>query len=207
MAISQKILDYMEKASWIRKMFEEGANLKKKYGNENVYDFSLGNPCLDPPDRFFDTLADEILDRPVFNEEKGAPQGVLDGITGKFKASDGGVLFSVMGGRLSEGLDFPGRSMELAVLVGVPFPKPTARSKGLLRYYDYRFKKGWEYVVRAPTARKLAQTVGRLIRSEDDRGYAVLLDERGRQFTDAFDIRPETDAPLAISEFFSWSGK
>ena len=33
----------------IRKMFEEGALLKKKYGEDNVYDFSIGNPDLDPP--------------------------------------------------------------------------------------------------------------------------------------------------------------
>jgi len=52
----------MQKASWIRKMFEEGDALKKQYGAENVYDFSLGNPNLDPPEKFFDvyeTIAQE----------------------------------------------------------------------------------------------------------------------------------------------------
>ena len=34
-------------------MFEEGVELKKKYGDENVFDFSLGNPNLDPPEIFF----------------------------------------------------------------------------------------------------------------------------------------------------------
>ena len=37
-------------------MFEEGVELKKKYGEENVFDFSLGNPNLDPPKIFFDNL-------------------------------------------------------------------------------------------------------------------------------------------------------
>ena len=37
-------------------MFEEGVELKKKFGIENVYDFSLGNPNLDPPDIFFENL-------------------------------------------------------------------------------------------------------------------------------------------------------
>ena len=46
----------MQDSSWIRKMFEEGVELKKKYGMENVYDFSLGNPNLDPPDIFFKNL-------------------------------------------------------------------------------------------------------------------------------------------------------
>ena len=46
----------MSDSSWIRKMFEEGLNLKEKYGHENVYDFSLGNPILDPPEEFFESL-------------------------------------------------------------------------------------------------------------------------------------------------------
>ena len=46
----------MQESSWIRKMFEEGVELKKKFGIENVYDFSLGNPNLDPPDIFFENL-------------------------------------------------------------------------------------------------------------------------------------------------------
>ena len=43
-------------ASVIRKMFEEGIQLKKKFGEENVYDFSLGNPDLDPPQQVVDTV-------------------------------------------------------------------------------------------------------------------------------------------------------
>ena len=40
----------------IRKMFEEGALLKKKYGPDNVYDFSIGNPDLDPPNKVSQVL-------------------------------------------------------------------------------------------------------------------------------------------------------
>ena len=46
----------MEKSSWIRKMFEEGAKLKAQYGAENVFDFSLGNPNVEPPSEFSETL-------------------------------------------------------------------------------------------------------------------------------------------------------
>ncbi|HPJ34519.1 MAG TPA: pyridoxal phosphate-dependent aminotransferase [Spirochaetota bacterium] len=56
MSISDKIKDSIEKSSWIRKMFEEGAKLKAEFGEENVYDFSLGNPDLDPPAEFFNVL-------------------------------------------------------------------------------------------------------------------------------------------------------
>ena len=39
----------MEKSSWIRKMFEEGIRLKQQFGDENVFDLSLGNPVMEPP--------------------------------------------------------------------------------------------------------------------------------------------------------------
>jgi len=49
MAVSQRIRDYLAGASWIRKMFEEGAKLKAQYGVDRVCDFSLGNPDVPPP--------------------------------------------------------------------------------------------------------------------------------------------------------------
>ncbi len=52
MAIAQKIGGFIESSSWIRKMFEEGARLKSIHGNDNVYDFSLGNPSIEPPGEF-----------------------------------------------------------------------------------------------------------------------------------------------------------
>ena len=54
MTISKKVNGFMNESSWIRKMFEQGAILKKKYGEENVFDFSIGNPILEPPDKFFE---------------------------------------------------------------------------------------------------------------------------------------------------------
>jgi aspartate aminotransferase len=50
MAVAQKMLGFMENSSWIRKMFEEGARLKQLYGADQVFDFSLGNPNVPPPD-------------------------------------------------------------------------------------------------------------------------------------------------------------
>ena len=58
MAISRKVEGFMSKSSWIRRMFEDGMKLKEKYGAENVFDFSLGNPNVDPPDRFKELLVE-----------------------------------------------------------------------------------------------------------------------------------------------------
>jgi len=52
MSISKAILDVLEQSSWIRKMFEEGIQLKKQFGEKNIFDLSLGNPLLEPPEKF-----------------------------------------------------------------------------------------------------------------------------------------------------------
>lgn len=58
MTIAKKIEATLSESSWIRKMFEEGARLRAKHGAGNVYDFSLGNPNLNPPKNFSDNLID-----------------------------------------------------------------------------------------------------------------------------------------------------
>jgi len=55
-AISKKMSEFSKRSSWIRKMFEQGAELKAQFGAENVFDFSLGNPDLKPPKQFYRTI-------------------------------------------------------------------------------------------------------------------------------------------------------
>lgn len=56
MAIATKIAGYISRSSWIRKMFEEGEKLRQQYGSDNVYDFTLGNPDVEPPAAFGEAL-------------------------------------------------------------------------------------------------------------------------------------------------------
>ena len=64
MTASKKIQGFIEKSSWIRKMFEEGHARVEKYGAENVFDFSLGNPNLEPPVKFREILR-ELVNNPA----------------------------------------------------------------------------------------------------------------------------------------------
>jgi aspartate aminotransferase len=52
MAVSEKVRGFISQSSWIRKMFEEGDRLKKQFGAEKVFDFSIGNPSVEPPIEF-----------------------------------------------------------------------------------------------------------------------------------------------------------
>lgn len=58
MPVSKKIAEEMKRGSWIRRMFEEGIKLKKQYGTENIFDLSLGNPEIEPPEEFLQALKD-----------------------------------------------------------------------------------------------------------------------------------------------------
>lgn len=64
MSISSKVNDCIESASWIRKMFEEGAALRQQHGEDQVFDFSLGNPTIEPPKEFLESLK-QLADNPV----------------------------------------------------------------------------------------------------------------------------------------------
>ncbi|OPY69065.1 MAG: Aspartate aminotransferase [Syntrophorhabdus sp. PtaU1.Bin050] len=66
MPISKNISRLMKDSSWIRAMFEEGEKLKKQYGTENIFDFSLGNPITEPPQ----ALREELI-RIVSSDAKG----------------------------------------------------------------------------------------------------------------------------------------
>lgn len=62
MAVSEKMKNFSEKSSWIRKMFEEGARLKAQFGADQVFDFSLGNPDVPPPPQFRQILRETAMD-------------------------------------------------------------------------------------------------------------------------------------------------
>lgn len=54
--ISNYLKEKVSQGSWIRKLFDEGIRLKQIYGADNVFDFSLGNPVVDPPQELHDVL-------------------------------------------------------------------------------------------------------------------------------------------------------
>lgn len=64
MPVANKVKGCLERASWIRKMFEEGDQLRSQFGADNVFDFTLGNPTIEPPEELNRELK-RIADNPV----------------------------------------------------------------------------------------------------------------------------------------------
>lgn len=135
-------------------------------------------PSYEMMDRFITLGILDSIDSDVLIERRGMTQSELMETVDVFRNSSSAVLFAVTGGRVSEGIDFPSKDLELAVIVGLPYPRPSFKKEALIRYSQFRFGNGWENVVKAPMIRKMRQARGRLIRSEDDRGVAIILDSR-----------------------------
>jgi aspartate aminotransferase len=93
MAIATKVQTFIESASWIRKMFEEGERLRRIHGADRVYDFTLGNPAIEPPPEFYAELL-SLAERPLpgmhrymsnagYEETRRAVAEVLAGASGQ----------------------------------------------------------------------------------------------------------------------------
>ena len=62
MSVSRAVAEQLERASWIRRMFEIGIQLRKERGPENVFDFSLGNPEVEPPEAVIAALSQVVAE-------------------------------------------------------------------------------------------------------------------------------------------------
>jgi Rad3-related DNA helicase len=83
-----------------------------------------------------------------------------------------------MGGIFSEGIDLKGDSLIGVIVVGTGLPQ-ISRERDLLRwYFDEHGLDGFSYAYLYPGMNKVLQSAGRLIRTDEDCGVIVLLDER-----------------------------
>jgi aspartate aminotransferase len=81
--VARYIQQSLENSSWIRRMFEEGIRLAAQVGAENVYDFSLGNPDVEPPEEVLASMARHIRDR---DAHKYMPNAGLPAVRAKVAA-------------------------------------------------------------------------------------------------------------------------
>lgn len=88
------------------------------------------------------------------------------------------VGFCVMGGIFSEGIDLKGERLIGVLVVGTGLPQISNEREILKNFYERRSGSGFDYAFRYPGMNKVMQSAGRLIRTEEDKGVILLLDER-----------------------------
>ena len=86
--------------------------------------------------------------------------------------------FCVLGGIFAEGIDLTGEKLVGAVVVGTGLPQISYEREILKKYYDGKQENGFDYAYRFPGMNKVLQSAGRVIRTREDRGVILLLDER-----------------------------
>lgn len=107
----------------------------------------------------------------------------------EFQSREGTLVgFCVLGGIFSEGVDLTGESLIGAIIVGTGLPQIGSEREILKEYYDRKKQSGFDYAYRYPGMNKVLQAAGRVIRTKEDRGVILLLDDRflGRDYREIF---------------------
>lgn len=107
----------------------------------------------------------------------------------RFRTGEHPVLgFCILGGIFSEGIDLVGDSLIGAAIVGTGLPMVCNEREIQMRYFADREDKGFEYAYLYPGMNKVQQAAGRVVRTMEDRGVILLLDERfvSQQVVDTF---------------------
>ena len=117
----------------------------------------------------------EIDRRMIVEKRKSRRSDVMEKLT----KSNHNALFGVMGGKFSEGMDYPDNLLTCVVTVGLPYATWSIYQKALISYFDYQFPgRGRMYAYLTPAIYRLVQACGRVHRSATDKGCIILLDER-----------------------------
>ncbi|MFC6719679.1 ATP-dependent DNA helicase [Natrialbaceae archaeon GCM10025810] len=118
------------------------------------------------------------IEKPVLLDASSGDEATQS-LKDEFFAGEGKVLVTSLRGTLTEGVDYKGDRLSAAVVCGVPIVNTSSpRTKAVRRAYDDEFGDGFEYALTVPAVRKARQAIGRVIRSPEDVGVRVLLDER-----------------------------
>ncbi|MBQ1491151.1 MAG: ATP-dependent DNA helicase, partial [Blautia sp.] len=88
------------------------------------------------------------------------------------------LAFAIMGGIFSEGIDFLGERLIGVFVVGLGLPQVGSQTEALRYFFDQRREDGYAYAYRYPAMNKVLQAAGRVIRTKEDKGVILLLDER-----------------------------
>ncbi len=116
------------------------------------------------------------------------------------------LAFAVMGSHFGEGIDI--KNIKGIIIVGVALPQYNLTRENIQNYFQEKYKKGFEYAYVYPGINKVCQASGRLIRSEKDSGFIILMDNRFRNYKnllpphwDIKEINDNVDVEKILSEF------
>jgi Rad3-related DNA helicase len=134
-----------------------------QYLNDTLQAFQLRHPSI-----------------PVLVQRPGMTEPERDAYLAAFSVEHGETLvgFAVLGGIFGEGIDLVGERLIGAVIVGVGLPQLCVERNLIRDYFQQQNAAGFEYAYTFPGMNRVLQAIGRVIRSETDRGIVLLIDAR-----------------------------
>ncbi len=152
--------------------------LKDRHGNYMVFLPSF--EYLDMVSVYVEKMLKDRSDLKIVKQRSGMTELEKNAYLAAFDSAYDGLLvgFAVLGGHFGEGIDLTGEKLSGVVIVGVGIPKISPERQILSNYYSEKFGDGFAFAYRFPGWEKVLQAVGRVIRTEQDTGFALLIDER-----------------------------
>ncbi|MEK1910750.1 MAG: ATP-dependent DNA helicase [Pseudomonas chlororaphis] len=123
-------------------------------------------------------LAQQHPDIPLWQQSRGMDEGQRQGFLERFDADGQGVGFAVLGGAFGEGIDLPGSRLIGAFIATLGLAQLNPVNEQLKRRMAAIFGAGYDYTYLYPGLQKVVQAAGRVIRSQQDRGVVMLIDDR-----------------------------
>lgn len=123
-------------------------------------------------------LAEQHPDIPVWQQSRGMDEGQRQAFLERFDADGQGVGFAVLGGAFGEGIDLPGSRLIGAFIATLGLAQLNPVNEQLKLRMAAIFGAGYDYTYLYPGLQKVVQAAGRVIRSQQDRGVVMLIDDR-----------------------------
>lgn len=145
----------------------------------------------------------------ILKEEQRMSKGRVESMVSKLyeqKQMGGAVIFGVLNGKLSEGVDYSDNVLDSLVCIGLPLPPPSSKQDSLIDYFTKKFdrNRAWKYASLQPAVNSVLQALGRPIRKKEDRAIIVLLESRilERRVSDCMPsmMKIQTSSPSRTAE-------
>ncbi|WP_248800173.1 ATP-dependent DNA helicase [Pseudomonas sp. MWU13-2105] len=123
-------------------------------------------------------LAETHPDIPLWQQSRRMEEGQRQAFLAQFSEHSQGIGFAVLGGAFGEGIDLPGQRLIGAFIATLGLPQLNPVNEQIKQRMAVLFGAGYDYTYLYPGVQKVVQAAGRVIRSEQDRGVVMLIDDR-----------------------------
>lgn len=147
--------------------------ITQKKGNYMVF-----FPSYSFMEKTYDVYKEHFNTSNIIFQNQGINEDQQTEITETFKNETGVVLFTVVGGVFSEGIDLPLDRLIGAVIIGTGIPQISFERNIIKSFFDNKYNSGYDFAYKYPGFNKILQSAGRVIRTERDRGIVLLIDSR-----------------------------